>query len=81
MTAQGILKSKATFLEETGFYRESVYLFIGHFHIRYICTPCGRAIMHNYTEGPMRLGDNLRDTEPPQPPAMGSPIVSQPGLR
>lgn len=36
-----------------------------HIHIRYICTPCGMAIMHNYTEGPMRLGDNLRDTKPP----------------
>ncbi len=67
MTAQGILKSKSkvTFLEETDFYRISVYLFIGHFHIRYICTPCGRAIMHNYIDGPMRLGDNLRDTPPP----------------
>lgn len=71
MTAQGILKSKskATFLAETDFYHEVVYLFIGHLHIRYICTPCGRAIMHNYTEGPMRLGDNLRDTDPPERPA------------
>lgn len=75
MTARGILesKSKAIFIKETDFYHKSVYLFIGHFHIRYICTPCGRAIMHNYTEGPMRLGDNLRDTEPPPASGNGQP--------
>lgn len=53
------------FLNETDFYQKSVCLFMRHIHIRYICTPCGMAIMHNYTEGPMRLGDNLRDTKPP----------------
>lgn len=66
MTARGKLKVKRRFfLSEMDFYHKSVCLFMRHIHIRYICTPCGMAIMHNYTEGPMRLGDNLRDTKPP----------------